>query len=1382
MANPSSRTPLAWLLSLGIAALVLPTFGCKSSDPGTKPTVGTAPDISTQPPASLSAASGENVTISVAATGTTLSYEWQRSDDNGATWQLAEAAARAGSPSYTVTTLPNLHRAQFRARIFNKLGSMFSSPSTLNVSSDTSTRTTVAQAPGSAPLGITTGPDGHIWFTNSASAEIGKLNTVTRRILSLKLDSGSQPTGITSGPDGKLWFTQAGNGKVGVVNVDGTLAANHAVGAGNSQPTGITAGPDGNIWFTLKAANKVGCVSPGGVIRTWAVPTADAQPMGITKEPKGYLWFTESNAGRIGRIKPDGTINEWDVPAPATLRGGATPRPEGIIAVGGEIWFADRANNRICRFNPDSPTKDGLFRDMPELAELDSVALGAGADPAGLATDANGNVYITDVAQGKLAKVPNGSTTPVDVPLPANDGQPSGIAIGPDGQVWVTEKAADQITQVVTTQTSVTDTAVTVGIEPAALTIFSGQTHLFKWSVKGIPDESVIWSTDGGTITDGVYTAPDVATDTTYHVVVKSTVDQTKSATATITVKPAPALPSISSFTSLPSAGIHPGQTASLIATFTNGKGFISPAVGDVTSGAYASVGPLSATTTYTLTVTNDIGRTATATRTVLVDPNPGAVIATFSASPTEDYPGRPFTLNYQWEGISAVISWSGGTPVTLAAKSGTLTVNPAESTTYTLTVQGGLGTTATQTASVTVLPAPGAPVINELFVSQTEICTGEEVIINAIFEGGTGVITPTIGQVASGEHKFDHPTVTTTYTLTVTGPTGLTSTRQVTVTVDPKPRASISSFTVNPTTMSTPGNALLAFNWQGDTASINNGVGAVAQKSGTMSVSVPYSTTYKLTVLGGLGSVATAEATVMFPVVPTNDSISGTVSYSGGMTGRIYVYLQPYMGGYNPVAGTTIDGPGPFVIRGVKAPEPGQPDIQYFLMARMDNLDTGVANVVNPWGETIISVGSASLPMTGQVVTLNSGGTSPELLDAPGHLSVSPMDQGAMVFWETLEQDMFGKGVEAADKYIVEYSSSSDFVSLSGSKEILAHDDGHCFLTGLTNGTQLYFRVKGMAGANSSPYSSVTGPVTIGAVTGEYTVSGTVTFDTPLTERLNVLVMNESNNIARVVSIANPVSPQAFAITGVPAGGYQVIVMVDKNGNGIKDIGDPFMDGESGAPTIAVSGDVNVGSIALSMVNAIPTISTTHMLHPGDSHSYGMNVEVMGVLKLPVAMTVLSGPDVTSPIDIPKGNWEGFSYWVNKGSTAPVVNDAYLAEIRYSDGTVERSEAKVTTVLNTFANNMVLSGTSMPIFNWTAPSPAPAIFGYELAVDSIPATPGMPSSRIWEYPKDGMLPSDTIQFTYNGAALTTGTYQWSVTVKDAKGNKAVKFMQHIVP
>ncbi len=123
----------------------------------------------------------------------------------------------------------------------------------------------------SQPRGITAGPDGNLWFTEFQGTNvvnnIGRITTkgqITEFPLPTHCESplGCEPFGITAGPDGNLWFTESQGNKIGRITPAGVVTGEFLIPTGGSEPEGITAGPDGNLWFTEFNGNNIGRITP----------------------------------------------------------------------------------------------------------------------------------------------------------------------------------------------------------------------------------------------------------------------------------------------------------------------------------------------------------------------------------------------------------------------------------------------------------------------------------------------------------------------------------------------------------------------------------------------------------------------------------------------------------------------------------------------------------------------------------------------------------------------------------------------------------------------------------------------------------------------------------------------------------------------------------------------------------------------------------------------------------------------------------------------------------------------------------------------------------------------------------------------------------------
>ncbi len=172
-------------------------------------------------------------------------------------------------------------------------------------------------------------------------------------------------------------------------------------------------------------------------------------------------------------------------------------------------------------------------------------------------------------------------------------------------------------------------------------------------------------------------------------------------------------------------------------------------------------------------------------------------------------------------------------------------------------------------------------PTITSFSASPSTIESGSSSSLTAVFNGGTGMITPGNLAATSGTPVAVSPTTTTAYTLIVT-PTGngTSATQQTTVTVDPVP--TISSFSASPTTVAAGNSSFLTANFSGGTGTITPG--SITVTSGTpVSVIPTATTTYTLTVTPPVGTVnATSQATVTANTEPTTTTVSVDPSSPG--------------------------------------------------------------------------------------------------------------------------------------------------------------------------------------------------------------------------------------------------------------------------------------------------------------------------------------------------------------------------------------------------------------------------------------------------------------------------------------------------------------------
>jgi hypothetical protein len=437
----------------------------------------------------------------------------------------------------------------------------------------------------------------------------------------------------------------------------------------------------------------------------------------------------------------------------------------------------------------------------------------------------------------------------------------------------------------------------------STLTYSGGSGTIFNWYT----------SSCGGTLVgsgNNLSVSPTVTT--TYYGRWENSCGNSACQSVTVTVNPAPVAPT--SVSASPNTICEGGSTT---LSYNGGSGttfrwYTSSCGGTlVGSGNNLPVSP-TVTTTYYGRWENSCGNSACQSVTVTVNPAPVAPTSV-SASPNPICVGGSSTLTYSG-GSGTTFRWytssCGGT---LVGSGNNLPVSPTITTTYYGRWENSCGNSACQSVTVTVNPAPVAPI--SVSASPNTICVGGSSTLT--YSGGSGTTfrwyTSSCGGtlVGSGNNLPVSPTVTTTYYGRWENSCGNSACQSVTVTVNPAPVAPTSvSASPNPicvggsTTLSYNGGSGTTFRWY--TSSCG---GTLVGSGNNLPVSPTVTTTYYGRWENSCGNSACQSVTVTVnpaPVAPTSVSASpnticvgasSTLTYSGG-SGTTFRWYTSSCGG----------------------------------------------------------------------------------------------------------------------------------------------------------------------------------------------------------------------------------------------------------------------------------------------------------------------------------------------------------------------------------------------------------------------------------------------------------------------------------------------------
>jgi prepilin-type N-terminal cleavage/methylation domain-containing protein len=237
---------------------------------------------------------------------------------------------------------------------------------------------------------------------------------------------------------------------------DGTGAA-----ARFDHPAGITLGPDGNLYVSDYMNNRIRRVALDGAVTTFAGPSPFSWPSGLAFDRNGMLYVADWNNHRIRVVTPNGVVSTFagsgiggtlDGPAAA-----ARFQQPADVAVddAGDVYVVDYASHRVRRIS------NGVVTTL--AGSTQGFADGVGPEarfnlPYGIAVDAVGAVYVADFNNHRIRRItPSGQVTTVaGSTVGVDDGtgtaarfdRPLGVVVDSSGALIVAEFGNNRIRRI----------------------------------------------------------------------------------------------------------------------------------------------------------------------------------------------------------------------------------------------------------------------------------------------------------------------------------------------------------------------------------------------------------------------------------------------------------------------------------------------------------------------------------------------------------------------------------------------------------------------------------------------------------------------------------------------------------------------------------------------------------------------------------------------------------------------------------------------------------------------------------------------------------------------------------------------------------------------
>ncbi len=333
---------------------------------------------------------------------------------------------------------------------------------------------------GATPIGAGPGTldptTGEFTFT-SADVSLGAA-TVSRAYRSQHLDAGEE------GPLGHQWTLDVGGGEGIHIEPNGDAVM---TGGGGARTTFVPSGerafasPPGDSSLKLTAEEPVPAQGiralvlsdsasgtstrfeqPADALETAPVPAAHFgnevgeldSPIGAATDASGHVWVSSAASDTVARYSAGGVLEaSYGSYGPS---GGQFNEPAGIaVDHTGDVYVADKKNNRIEELSATGAFVKtfgwGVTNGKPEFEVCTSEckpgqpgnAAGQMNEPAGVAVDGTGNIWVADTGNSRIQEISSEGTSPRTIGTGQLSG-PLGVIVA-EGKVYVADTQNNRV-------------------------------------------------------------------------------------------------------------------------------------------------------------------------------------------------------------------------------------------------------------------------------------------------------------------------------------------------------------------------------------------------------------------------------------------------------------------------------------------------------------------------------------------------------------------------------------------------------------------------------------------------------------------------------------------------------------------------------------------------------------------------------------------------------------------------------------------------------------------------------------------------------------------------------------------------------------------------